>query len=80
MFVKDQEVEKAKYEINNIQRQLESVTQRADNLTSNLDEIRSNNNKLIMKSNLLNKLITDKDAKIDDLHNQLQNMELKMED
>jgi len=66
--------------MNAIQRQLDSMTNKADSLTSNLVEIRGNNNKLIMKSNILNKLITDKDTKIDDLQEKMQNMELIMHD
>lgn len=66
--------------MNAIQRQLESMTNKADGLASNLEEIRGNNNKLIMKSNILNKTLTDKDTKMDELQTQMQNMELKMED
>lgn len=66
--------------MNAIQRQLESMTNKADGLASNLEEIRGNNNKLIMKSNILNKTLTDKDTKMDELQTQMQIMELKMED
>jgi len=66
--------------MNAIQRQLESMTTKADGLASNLEEIRGNNNKLIMKSNILNKLLTEKDSKIDELQTTNQNMELKMDD
>lgn len=66
--------------MNAIQRQLESMTNKADGLTANLEEIRGNNNKLIMKSNILNKMLTDKDTKMDEVQTQMQNMELKMDD
>jgi len=63
-----------------VTRQLENMTQRASSLTDNLDEIRGNNNKLMMKSNILNTLITNKDSQIDDYQTQMQTMELKLED
>lgn len=66
--------------MNAIQRQLESMTNKADGLTANLEEIRGNNNKLIMKSNILNKMLTDKDTKMDEVQTHMQNMELKMDD
>jgi chromosome segregation ATPase len=80
MFIKEQENEKTKYEMNAIQRQLDSMTKSNDHLTTNIDEIRGNNNKLIMKSNMLNKLLTDKDVKLDEMQTNMQNMQLKMED